>query len=89
MFERFYRAEQARKLPGSGLGLAIVSQAAEAHGGYVRAENAAGGGARLVVSFGAAYASVVTSAGAVPASSDELSAVSAARSDPRKGVSRM
>ena len=89
VFERFYRAEQARKLPGSGLGLAIVSQAAEAHGGYVRAENAAGGGARLVVSFGAAYASVVTSAGAVPASSDELSAVSAARSDPRKGVSRM
>ena len=89
VFERFYRAEQARKLPGSGLGLAIVRQAAEAHGGYVRAENAAGGGARLVVSFGAAYASVVTSAGAVPASSGELSAVSAARSDPRKGVSRM
>ncbi len=53
VFERFYRAEQARKLPGSGLGLAIVRQAAEAHHGYATAENAPGGGARLRVSFGA------------------------------------
>jgi two-component system sensor histidine kinase MprB len=52
VFERFYRAERARKLPGSGLGLAIVRQAAEAHGGYARASNAAGGGALLEVSFG-------------------------------------
>lgn len=54
VFERFYRSEQARRLPGSGLGLAIVRQAAEAHGGQVRAENAAGGGAKLIVSFGPA-----------------------------------
>jgi two-component system sensor histidine kinase MprB len=54
IFERFYRAERARKLPGSGLGLAIVRQAAEAHGGYARATNAPGGGARLEVSFGPA-----------------------------------
>jgi two-component system sensor histidine kinase MprB len=54
VFERFYRSASARKLPGSGLGLAIVRQAAEAHGGYARAANAAGGGARLEVSFGAA-----------------------------------
>jgi two-component system sensor histidine kinase MprB len=53
VFERFYRAEQARKLPGSGLGLAIVRQAAEAHHGFAAAENAPGGGARLRVSFGA------------------------------------
>jgi two-component system sensor histidine kinase MprB len=52
VFERFYRSERARKLPGSGLGLAIVRQAAEAHGGYARASNADGGGARLEVSFG-------------------------------------
>jgi two-component system sensor histidine kinase MprB len=52
VFERFYRAEQARALPGSGLGLAIVRQAAEAHGGEASAENASGGGARLRVSFG-------------------------------------
>lgn len=53
VFDRFYRAEQARKLPGSGLGLAIVRQATEAHHGYAAAENAPGGGARLRVSFGA------------------------------------
>jgi two-component system, OmpR family, sensor histidine kinase MprB len=52
VFDRFYRAERARKLPGSGLGLAIVRQAAESHHGYVKAENAPGGGARLEVSFG-------------------------------------
>ena len=52
VFERFYRAKSARKLPGSGLGLAIVRQAAEAHHGYARAANAPGGGARVEVSFG-------------------------------------
>jgi two-component system sensor histidine kinase MprB len=53
VFERFYRADGARKLPGSGLGLAIVRQAAEAHGGSVLAENAPGGGAQVQISFGA------------------------------------
>ena len=47
VFDRFYRADRARKLPGSGLGLAIVRQAAEACGGYAEAENAPGGGALL------------------------------------------
>jgi two-component system sensor histidine kinase MprB len=54
VFERFYRAEEARGMPGSGLGLAIVRQAAEAHGGWVEAANAPGGGALLRVSFGPA-----------------------------------
>jgi two-component system sensor histidine kinase MprB len=62
VFERFYRADRARKLPGSGLGLAIVRQAAEAHHGYVKAENAPGGGALVQVSFGA-----VVSTSGVPA----------------------
>jgi two-component system, OmpR family, sensor histidine kinase MprB len=44
VFDRFYRATGARKLPGSGLGLAIVRQVAEAHGGTVTAEPVAGGG---------------------------------------------
>jgi two-component system sensor histidine kinase MprB len=44
VFDRFYRAPAARKLPGSGLGLAIVKQVAEAHGGGVGAERADGGG---------------------------------------------
>ncbi len=53
VFERFYRADRARQLPGSGLGLAIVRQAAEAHGGWARAENASDGGAIVRVYFGA------------------------------------
>jgi two-component system, OmpR family, sensor histidine kinase MprB len=60
VFERFYRADRARKLPGSGLGLAIVRQAAEAHHGYVKADNAPGGGARVHVSFGAATGAAST-----------------------------
>jgi two-component system sensor histidine kinase MprB len=59
VFDRFYRAKDARRLPGSGLGLAIVKQTAEAHGGRAEASNAQGGGAVLRVSFG-----LVVSAGA-------------------------
>ena len=54
VFDRFYRANDARRLPGSGLGLAIVKQTAEAHGGHAEASNAPGGGAVLRVSFGPA-----------------------------------
>jgi two-component system sensor histidine kinase MprB len=53
VFDRFYRAEQARRMPGSGLGLAIVKQAAEAHGGTATVANAPDGGAIVSVSFGA------------------------------------
>ncbi len=49
VFDRFYRSALARGLPGSGLGLAIVRQVAETSGGTVFAENAPGGGARLVL----------------------------------------
>ena len=51
IFDRFYRAAAARTLPGSGLGLAIVRQVAEAHGGAVTAEPAAGGGTRFTLSL--------------------------------------
>ena len=44
VFDRFYRARDARGMPGSGLGLAIVKQVAEAHGGTVVAERPEGGG---------------------------------------------
>ncbi len=57
VFDRFYRADEARGLPGSGLGLAIVRQAAESCGGFVEARNAEGGGALLRVGFGAQVAS--------------------------------
>jgi two-component system sensor histidine kinase MprB len=49
VFDRFYRARAARGLPGSGLGLAIVRQVAEAHGGDVAAEQADGGGTRMIL----------------------------------------
>jgi len=52
VFDRFYRAADARRQPGSGLGLAIVRQAVEAHGGHAEAANDPRGGARLQVSFG-------------------------------------
>jgi two-component system sensor histidine kinase MprB len=44
VFDRFYRATDARGQPGSGLGLAIVRQVAEAHGGRAVAENDPDGG---------------------------------------------
>ena len=54
VFDRFYRSATARGLPGSGLGLAIVRQVADDGGGSVAAENAEGGGARLVLRLPAA-----------------------------------
>jgi two-component system sensor histidine kinase MprB len=51
VFDRFYRARAARGMPGSGLGLAIVRQVAESHGGEVVAENADGGGTRMVLTL--------------------------------------
>jgi two-component system sensor histidine kinase MprB len=49
VFDRFYRATDARTLPGSGLGLAIVRQVAEAHGGGATAEAAPGGGTIITI----------------------------------------
>jgi two-component system sensor histidine kinase MprB len=51
IFERFYRASDARTMPGSGLGLAIVKQAAERHGGTVRASNHPPHGASFVLTL--------------------------------------
>ena len=47
VFDRFYRADQARTMSGSGLGLAIVREVATSHGGDVWAENRDGGGATV------------------------------------------
>ena len=49
VFERFYRAPEARSEPGSGLGLAIVKQTVERHGGTVRVAESEDGGARVLV----------------------------------------
>jgi two-component system, OmpR family, sensor histidine kinase MprB len=45
VFDRFWRADEARGKPGSGLGLAIVQRVAEEHGGTAAATNAEDGGA--------------------------------------------
>jgi two-component system, OmpR family, sensor histidine kinase MprB len=45
VFDRFWRADDARGKPGSGLGLAIVQRVAEEHDGSARATNAEDGGA--------------------------------------------
>jgi two-component system sensor histidine kinase KdpD len=49
VFEKFYRTADGQRTVGAGLGLAICQAAAKAHGGWIRAENRPGGGARFVV----------------------------------------
>jgi two-component system sensor histidine kinase MprB len=44
VFDRFYRADEARALPGSGLGLSIVKQVVDGHGGTVSLGNRESGG---------------------------------------------
>jgi two-component system sensor histidine kinase MprB len=44
VFDRFYRAADARDMPGSGLGLAIVRQIIDAHGGTIAVESPVSGG---------------------------------------------
>ena len=53
VFERFYRVDKSRTRDpgGTGLGLAIVKHLVGLHGGEVRAENRAEGGARFTVTL--------------------------------------
>jgi two-component system OmpR family sensor kinase len=53
VFERFYRADQARgrKTGGAGLGLAIVAALVAAHGGTVGVEKTPGGGATFQITL--------------------------------------
>jgi two-component system, OmpR family, sensor kinase len=62
LFERFWRSEGGRERGkgGAGLGLAIVAAIVDAHGGRVRATNAASGGASFVVTLPATSQAVPT-----------------------------
>ncbi|AWW38261.1 MULTISPECIES: sensor histidine kinase [Streptomyces] len=52
VFDRFYRAADARSLPGSGLGLSIVREVALAHGGAPFAHRREGGGSVIGFTVG-------------------------------------
>ena len=51
VFDRFYRGDLTRSTPGTGLGLAIVKAVADAHGGTVTIDSAAGTGTTVTVRF--------------------------------------
>jgi two-component system OmpR family sensor kinase len=51
VFERFYRADQARTTGGSGLGLAIVAALVTAHSGAVWVDSQPGHGATFVIAL--------------------------------------
>ena len=51
VLENVFEPYVSTKPKGSGLGLAIVKKIVEEHGGYISAETAEGGGARVIVRF--------------------------------------
>jgi signal transduction histidine kinase len=51
LFERFYRADQARSSRGTGLGLAIVKHVVTSAGGTIEARSAPGRGLEIVCRF--------------------------------------
>ncbi|MGW1034478.1 ATP-binding protein [Streptomyces antibioticus] len=55
IFDRFYRAADARSLPGSGLGLSIVREVALSHGGAPFAVRREGGGTMIGFTVGGGF----------------------------------
>jgi signal transduction histidine kinase len=49
VFERFYRAEEARSTEGLGLGLSIARQIAEDHGGSIEAQSKPREGSTFII----------------------------------------
>jgi two-component system sensor histidine kinase MprB len=69
VFDRFYRAPNARSMPGSGLGLAIVRQVVMAHGGQVSLEAAPWRGTLVRIELPIVVEQEPAPAGAAPAQS--------------------
>ena len=68
VFQSFYRLrrDEESRIAGSGIGLAVVRELAALHGGSAWAEEAPGGGTRILVAFPeAALAEAVAAASAV------------------------
>jgi two-component system OmpR family sensor kinase len=55
-FDRFWRADEARKRTGTGLGLAIVREVAEAHGGHATLDTRPGVGTTVRITLPTAAA---------------------------------
>jgi two-component system sensor histidine kinase KdpD len=51
VFDKFYRVERPGSITGTGLGLSICKGIVEAHGGFIAAENRAGGGTVITVAL--------------------------------------
>ena len=51
IFDRFYRAENARFCSGAGLGLAIAHRIVEQHKGKIEVESELGQGSRFIVTL--------------------------------------
>jgi two-component system sensor histidine kinase KdpD len=49
IFDKFYRVRRPDNVSGTGLGLAISKGIVEAHGGFISAENRAGGGTVITI----------------------------------------
>jgi two-component system, OmpR family, sensor histidine kinase MprB len=75
VFDRFFRADEARAMPGSGLGLAIVEQVAKGHGGSITLENRPGGGAVARLTLPVSASAVASPAAPPPAPSAVVPAV--------------
>jgi signal transduction histidine kinase len=61
VFDRFYRADNARSAGGAGLGLAIVRSIVELHGGSVEVASEPGRGTRVRMTFPARTAAPASS----------------------------
>ncbi len=51
LFERFYRAQNARDQPGMGLGLSIARGIIEQHSGTISVESTPGRGSHFIISL--------------------------------------